>query len=187
MTYSGYVARATAPTETLTDKQKEFVKFILKGRNPEQAARAAGYSSPNVQGYELIRKPNVQNALRHLYKKHEMVADISRKKVMDGLLEAIEIAKIQADAQNMVAGWREIGRMCGYYAPEVKKIEVNVTAKRVISQLETLSDEDLLKMVEDNAKIIEGEATHLLEDLQKESDEAFAAEKASAEPSAAGE
>lgn len=166
-------ANLTSPLNSLTDMQREFVKHVVKGASPVQAARAAGFKQPEFQGHELIRKPHIQDAVRYAYKRHEKVADVSRKRVMDGLLEAIEIAKIQADAQNMVAGWREIGRMCGYYAPEVKKIEVNVTAKRVISQLETLSDEDLLRMVEENAQVIEGEATHLLEDLQKVDDTDF--------------
>jgi succinate dehydrogenase flavin-adding protein (antitoxin of CptAB toxin-antitoxin module) len=79
---------------------------------------------------------------------------------------------MQADSGNMIAGWREIGRMCGYYAPEVKKIDVNITAKRAIDKLETLSDEDLLQMIEDSSQIIEAEAVEILDELQTQSDQA---------------
>lgn len=95
---------------------------------------------------------------------------MNRKKVMDGFLEAIEMAKMQGEAGVMVNGWREIGRMCGYYAPEVKKIDVNITAKRVIDKLETLSDSELADMIEESATIIEGEATEVLDSLQAGSD-----------------
>lgn len=87
---------------------------------------------------------------------------------MDGFLEAIDMARIQADSGNMVAGWREIAKMCGYYAPEVHKIDVTVTAKRVIDRLETMSDADLLEMVNENAQIIEGSASVLLESADED-------------------
>lgn len=160
----------TSPVHFLTDQQRIFVDAIIKGRAPGTAARMAGYAQPDSQGYLILKSPKVQEAVRYLHKKHEKAADMSRKKVMDGLLEAIEIAKIQADAGVMVSGWREIGKMCGYYAPEVKKIDINITAKRVVDKLETLSDEDLLQMVEESQSFIEGEATAVLEHLQSESD-----------------
>lgn len=160
----------TSPVHFLTDQQRIFVEAIIKGKSPSTAARMAGYAQPESQGYLILKSPKVQEAVRYLHKKHEKVADMSRKKVMDGLLEAIEIAKMQADAGVMVSGWREIGKMCGYYAPEVKKIDINITAKRVVDKLETLSDEDLLQMVEESQSFIEGEATAVLEHLQAESD-----------------
>ena len=158
------------PYRVLNDQQRVFVDAIMAGRNGSTAARMAGYSNPEVQHHALLQRPTIVQALRFLHKKHEKVSDMSRKKVMDGFLEAIEMAKIQADSGVMISGWREIGRMCGYYAPEVKKIEVNVTGKRVIDKMETLRDEDLLQMIEESTNIIEAEAIEILEQKQLESD-----------------
>lgn len=168
--YSPAVTALTSPVHYLTDQQKLFCDSILKGRSPGQAARIAGYANPDAQGYNLVKAPKISAAIKYLHKKHEKVADISRKKVMDGMLEAIDMARIQADAGNMIAGWREIAKMCGYYAPEVKKIDINITAKRVIDKLETLSDEDLVQMIEDSSHIIEAEAVEILEHAQELSD-----------------
>lgn len=168
---SKQVVALTSPLHYLTEQQTIFVNAIIKGKSPAVAARMAGYVRPESQGYAIVKSPKVADAIRFLHKKHEKVSDMNRKKVMDGMLEAIEIAKLQADAGSMISGWREIGRMCGYYAPEVKKIDINITAKRVIDKLETLSDADLLQMVEESGRIIEGEATEILEDLQKASNE----------------
>ena len=168
-TTSQLVTNLTSPTHMLTDQQRVFVDQILKGAGPTLAARVAGYAHPDRQGYEVIKSPKVANAIKHLHKKHEKVADMSRKRVMDGLLEAIDLAKMQADAGNMISGWREIGRMCGYYAPEVKKIDINITAKRVIDKMETLSDADLMKLIDESSSIIEGEATEVLDALQNAS------------------
>lgn len=165
--YSPVVTRLTSPVHMLDERQKVFVDSIIKGRSPTQAARIAGYSQPESQGANIAKSPKIAAAIQYLYKKHEAVADVSRKKVMDGLLEAIDMAKMQADAGNMIAGWREIGRMCGYYAPEVKKIDINISAKRVIDKMETLSDEELLQMVESSRTIVEAEALEILDAPQE--------------------
>lgn len=169
------ITKLTSPLHYLTEQQKIFVNAIIKGKAPNIAARMAGYSQPDNQCYTIAKSPKVQAAIQYLYKKYEKAGDVSRKKVMDGMLEAIDMAKLQADAGNMIAGWREIAKMCGYYAPEVKKVEVNITAKRVIDKLETLSDADLLQMIEESSNVIEGEATEILDELQKASDEVEAA------------
>lgn len=164
------VTKLTSPLHYLTDQQKLFCEQIMKGKSPGVAARIAGYVQPESQGYQIVKSPKVQAAIQYMHKKHEAAAQMTRKKVMDGFLEAIDMARMQADSSTMVAGWREIGRMCGYYAPEVKKIDISITAKRVIDKLETLSDDDLLQMVEENAKIIEGEAVEILDVYQEATD-----------------
>lgn len=168
--HSPQLTKLTSPLQFLTDQQRLFVEQIIKGKGPKVAARIAGYANPDIQGYAIVKSHKVSEAIKYLHKKHEKAADMSRKKVMDGMLEAIEMAKLQADPGNMISGWREIGRMCGYYAPEVKKIDINITAKRVIDKMETLSDEDLVKMIEDSSNVIEAEAVEILDVLQKTSD-----------------
>ena len=93
---------------------------------------------------------------------------------MDGMLEAIEMAKMQSEPGVMVAGWREIGRMCGYYAAEKKILDINITAKRAVDKLETLSDAELLEMIEEDNEAIEGEFAEVLEATQQTADDEFA-------------
>jgi hypothetical protein len=45
--------------------------------------------------------------------------------------------------------------MCGYYEPQRVQVEVSVSAKRLFSQFETLSDEELLKLAEQ--EILDGD------------------------------
>ena len=49
----------------------------------------------------------------------------------------------------MIAGWREVRKMCGYYEPVKKQIDVNITGNVVMERLNRLSDADLLKLIED--------------------------------------
>jgi phage terminase small subunit len=139
----------------LTEKQRHFAKAVSEGRNWAQAARMAGYATPEQAGKNLVRQPNVTAAIDYYQRQHEAAGAVTRKRVMDGFLRGIELAEIQGDAQNVIAGWRELGRMCGYYAPEVKKIDINMTAKRLVSRFEAMSDEDLVRMIDESAVVIE--------------------------------
>jgi len=135
------------------------------------ALRLAGYSE-NGNDYEkvLLRNPKIQAAIKMLQKNYERSVVASRQKVLEGFLEAIEQAKMMSDPAVQIAGWREIGKMCGYYAPEVKEVNINVGAKRVISQLEVMSDDQLLDLIEKDQQAIEGTARLVAEEDQKRSD-----------------
>lgn len=165
------VARSTGdPLIALTEQQKAFVEGVLVGMPQTTAARNAGYAAPSVEGTRLMQNPKVIEALQYLQRKYEKASQMTRKKVMDGMLEAIELAKIQGEAGVMVAGWREVGRMCGFYAAEKKEINVNITAQRAVDQLETLSDAELLEMIEGDTEAIEAEFSEVIEATQTAAD-----------------
>jgi len=171
------VAKTTGnPLKRLTEKQKAFVEqVVLKGQKQTMAARLVGYTHPEVEGTRLMQNPIVQDAIRYLHRRHEKASDMTRKQVMDGFKEAIDMAKLQSEPGVMVAGWREVARMCGYYAPEKKVIDVNYTAKRVVDKLETLSDAELQELIEEDTEAIEGEFTEILETTQEMADAEHAA------------
>lgn len=153
-----------APLSVLTDKQKRFCMFVAEGKSLRTALALAGYvDNGNGKEQQLIRDPKVVAAIKYLHKKYENSIVASRKKVLEGFLEAIEQAKLMSDPAVQIAGWREIGKMCGYYAPEVKEVNVNVGAKRVISQLEVMSDDQLLELIEKDTASIEGEARQIVD------------------------
>jgi phage terminase small subunit len=110
----------------------------------------------------LSEDPRIVRAVNFLRKKNEQSILTSRKKVLEGFLEAIEQAKLMSEPMVQIAGWREIGKMCGYYAPEVKEININVGAKRVIGQLEVMSDQELLQLIEKDREAIESTAVEIL-------------------------
>ena len=145
------VAVTGDPTMELTNLEKAFVQHIVHGLPQTHAARLAGYKTPEVDASRNMKKPRILEAIQHLHRKHEKASQMTRKKVMDGMLEAIQMAKEQADPNTMVSGWREIGRMCGYYAAEKKVVDINITAKRAVDRLEMLSDAELLDMIEELA------------------------------------
>lgn len=151
------------PLMALTEKQRLFVDALARGENQTMAGRIAGFATPGSDACALVKQPKIQAALAAQYRKNEKVSTMTRKKVMDGFLEAIEMAKLQSEPAVMVGGWREIGRMCGYYAAETKKIDINITAKRAVDKLESLSDAELLELIDEDSETIEGEFTEVFE------------------------
>jgi hypothetical protein len=137
--------------DELTEMQRKFAMAYASGKSPTESAKLAGFRTPSVQGKQLLRKPHIRAAIEKMYCKNEAQADMSRQRVVDGILEAIDLARLAGDPNAMITGWRELGRMCGYYEPEQKKIEINVTGLGAVSQLENMSDAELMKLV------IEGE------------------------------
>lgn len=149
----------------LNERQRIFAKACADGKDSKLAYRMAGYeiSSKNLQSEssKLFRQPKIQAAIAYYQRQSEAAGMVTRKKVMDGFLRAIEMSEMLGDPHAMIKGWSELGKMCGYYAPEVKKIDINLTAKRLISKFETMTDEDLVKMMEESVNEIEGEAVRV--------------------------
>jgi hypothetical protein len=142
------VAEQIDPNKPLTEKQRLFVKNWAAGDTPLNAAIRAGYSEGGATlCYRLIRMPNILALYEQEKKAYEDSVQMTRKRVMEGLLEGVEMAKLMAEPASMIAGWREIGKMCGYYEPVKKKIDINVQGNVVMQRMERMSDEELMKMI----------------------------------------
>lgn len=130
----------------LTDMQKEFVREWAKGESISTAAARAGFASTSI-GYQLVRMPNVLAYKATFEQKYEAAAQMNRKKVMDMHMEAFEMAKLMSEPASMVSAAREIGKMCGYYAPVEVKVKVDHAGEIVANQLNSMTDADLLLLV----------------------------------------
>ena len=134
----------------LSPRHQAFCNEYVLSKNGAKSAVAAGYSarSAPVTASRLLRKANVQSALRARRQEIETQLQITRQGVLDGLGEAVEMARAQSNPTALIGAWREIAKMCGYYAPERKHVELSARGERTMRQLEVLSDEELLAMAE---------------------------------------
>lgn len=144
-TYAG--AEQVDPDKPLTEKQKLFVKYWAEGETILSASERAGYADGGTYAYRMVRMPNILKLYEREKKLYEEAAQMTRKKVMDMHLEAFEMAKLLSEPATMVAAAREVGKMCGYYEPVTKKIDVNITGNVIHQRLNKLSDAELLKMI----------------------------------------
>jgi hypothetical protein len=151
--------RVGNPDKPLNEKEHAFVQHRATGLNKTASARLAGFSQPSKDGALVEQRPHVATALAREQALYLQASSVKRKDVIDGIVEAIERAKLKGEPMTEIAGWREIAKICGHYAPEVKKVQLSVSAQKLQSQYEEMSDEDLLELASaDGAtRLIEGE------------------------------
>ena len=141
----------------LTTAQKGFVKLVAEGMAQGAAAHACGYKHPAQVANQLMKKPHVKKALAIAREEYAKASAMSKKKVMDGFLDAIAQAKTLADPSAQIQGWNSIAKMCGYFEPTKHKIEVDIKGKVIVEKLQTLSDDDLLKLAGGDGDVLEAE------------------------------
>jgi hypothetical protein len=156
---TGAIKGTQNPDGALTAKQRKFVHLLVHEQMSQTAAaRLAGYESSTASNAaaNLMRNPKVMALIADEREAYAIASGITKKKIVDGFLEAIEMAKMKAEPLTMVAGWREIGKMCGHYEPTRSEIRVSVNGQVMLHKLQNMSDEELLKQVE-QFETIEGD------------------------------
>lgn len=142
----------------LTAKQAAYVDLRAKGVSRRSAATEAGFDIKHDGTIAALEtSAAVALALEQAREAYKKAAKIERQDVVEGIKEAIEMARMLSDPQGMIAGWRELAKLCGLYAPEVKKIELSMSANRAKTKYEALSDEELFKIA--NGTVVDGEWT----------------------------
>lgn len=132
----------------LNERQQAYVtNYVVKGMPKMEAARAAGYSAKHKHTVrDMEKNPRVQEAIAKEQELFARAKGVTREHVIEGMLEAIDMARMKADPLSMIAGWREIGKVCGHYEPVKHKIEVSVEGQVMMQQITAMSDKDLLEL-----------------------------------------
>lgn len=148
-----------SPDKPLTQMQKDFVKLWAQGESIATASHRAGYADGSVYAYRMVKMPNILALYNEEKRLYEEAAGMSRKKVMDMLLEAYADAKMVNEPASMVSAAREIGKMCGYYEPVRHKVDVSVNGTVIHKRLAGMSDSELLDLITGGKALtaIEGE------------------------------
>lgn len=151
----------------LTDKQRLYVENRLLGLNQTASARAAGYAEGSCTsiGHQLEKNPVIKNVLILASKQALQKMSIGREDVLKGLMDAVDTA---STATELVAAWREIGKLIGAYEPE--KVEHTHKLEDISREkLAMMSDAELLTHAGDaefrltDDDIIEGEFEEIVE------------------------
>jgi phage terminase small subunit len=102
---------------SLSEKQSRFISEFLVSLNGAGAAVRAGYSrkSAKEQACRLLTYDHVRLEIRKRFKETEERLQIHRDDVIKGLLNAAQEAKEECNPMAMIAAYREIGKMLGYY------------------------------------------------------------------------
>lgn len=159
-----YEGAEPQPDKAVSPKEECVLNHIISGLSRSAAVKAAGYNFKNPSNgcSAILRRPAVRARFAELQKEAADRAKISQADVIDGFKQAINDAQMTSDPQAQIAGWREIAKMLGFYAPKVKKLEVSKTEARARRELSEMSEQELLDMAGSD-DVIEGEFS-LIED-----------------------
>lgn len=139
---------------------RSLVEHIANGKTYAQAAVAAGFvtpdhPTPDNMAKQVMSRPYAREMLQNI--RTETAADhkITRANVIEGLKEAIDMARTMAEPGVMIMGWKEIGKMCGLYEQVKVKIDLTTGGAVLQTKIGSMNDEDLLRLATGEA--IDGE------------------------------
>lgn len=150
--------------KSLTRKQRLYVEHRARGMGRERSAILAGYKGIEADHGNIKRvesNPSVQDALAKIRAEMANAAGVSKEDIVAMLIDAAALSKLQADPTALVAAARELGKMLGYYAPEVKKTLHGVDKTDLKKALRDMRDEDLYRLA--FGEPIEGESKRITE------------------------
>lgn len=152
--------------EKLNKMQKAYIRNRARGLSRNQSAILAGYAADpdGNTGSKLEEKPKIQEELTRIRAETARNTDISKEDVVRMFEEAYMTAKLLEDPAGMVAAAREIGKMLGHFAPEVKKTLIGVDKEMLKKALDDMTDEELMKVA--NARTIDGQSKRVPDDHQ---------------------
>ena len=97
---------------------------------------------------EYMKDPLVQKKLKKIRNENIKALQITREKVQALVMEAVDMGRTLADPLAIIRGAQELNKMCGFYAPEEKKVILTSEQRRTITQFDDMSDEDIAKVLE---------------------------------------
>ena len=140
----------------LTKSQVEFLSvYSANAFLPvSEICRQTGIASSDVTRWKR-NSERFRNALAIEHRRSQQVLNIDRKHVLKGMIEAVDMAKDMRQPAGMISGWREIGRICGFYEPEKREITLSVNSEQLVEELRNLSRERLLELA--NTPVLDAE------------------------------
>jgi hypothetical protein len=151
---------------TLTKKQIEFLQIYTASPflPDKEVCRQVGINVGHLKKWKK-RSDGFNKALTTEQNRSRQVMNMKRESVMRGMLEAVDMAKDQRQPGTMISGWKEIGRMCGFYEPERREVVWAVGGQELVEQIQNLPKQKLIELVS-QADALEAEFEVVDEELQ---------------------
>lgn len=143
----------------LSKQQAIYVAKRERGTPKEQSAIFAGYPAGQKAGDAVEDSPTVQQELAKARAEIAKATGITREQVLQGMKDAADMAQTMADPQAMVRAWAEIGKLLGFYAPEVKK-HLHGLDPASRDAIKRLNDAELLQLAK--GRVIDNETGEIV-------------------------
>lgn len=139
----------------LTPRQERFVEHYALCNNAAEATRLAGYSekTARVTGPENLSKPAVKAALEARQAIFREELRVTKQDVLGGILSAIQMAREQQNPAAMIQGCVQIAKLCGFYEPEVRRVELDASGTNWQAKFAAMSDEELMDIINSSGRL----------------------------------
>lgn len=140
----------------LNSKQLRFVDEYCISHSAADAARKAGYSVKTAYaiGAENLRKPQIMAAIQARQTATALELKITKQQVIADILEAIQTARLQSNPIAMIQGARELGKLMGFYRPELVEIHMSMNDAVPRARYEAMSDEELMSVIDGECEAV---------------------------------
>lgn len=103
--------------DSLTGRQRAFVEEYLVDLNATQAILRAGYKTTNARqmAFQLMENPGIRIAIDALKAERNKNSDVTKDKVLKGILKAIEMAEEARNVSGMLRGQELLARHLGMF------------------------------------------------------------------------
>lgn len=129
-----------APPSLLTAEEANFVYNLeVLGLPVRKAADLAGVRA------DIANRGHIVEAREALKRELRGSMAITKEDVIAGFKEGVDMARMLADPKTMVAGWKEIGEMLGYYAPQKVDVNLNTSIEVLQKTIRSIPTEELVK------------------------------------------
>lgn len=136
-------------------RHEHFANVIMEGASPSDAARAVGLHPS--QATSIMRNEEVQMILHEARTQLTDMSTIKRIDVLNMFLDAVEMARLQADPAQMINGADKIAKYLNFYEPERIEITHSLDPNVLSKKLKAMSDEELYALAAQKAKTVDGE------------------------------
>src|SRR5690625_127942 len=152
---------------TVEDARTRRLKVIeavaSMGMTHAQAAAHAGVAQNTVKS--ILADPRVKQYIAKIQEAQADRLNVRREQVIEGLLEAIEHARMVNEPATEIRGWEAIAKMQGYNAPERHIHDLPEDTKRMMQALQDMPDEQVARLA-GMGSIIELEPGKDFEDVE---------------------
>lgn len=140
----------------LNTKQLRFVDEYCISHSAADAARKAGYSVKTAYaiGAENLRKPQIKAAIQARQAATALELGITKQQVISDILGAMQAARLQGNPGAMIQGAREIGKLMGFYSPELVEIHMSTNDAALKARYEAMSDEELMSVIDGQCETV---------------------------------
>lgn len=134
----------------MTPEENKLVHNIeVLGLTQQRAGELAGIPSPG----KALAKPEVIEAREKLRQHMAVTTQITRESVIEGIKDAIDMARIINEPMPMIAGWQAISKILGYDKPATINVTINGDVREMRRQIKALPETELLQLADETGII----------------------------------